>query len=104
MRGFDTFWDCASMHPHQPPGCRLMPPWIPLRILLTYAAYCAFRPALVSPITCAQEIVAQATGWLAAQAQPFFLWLHFMDVHYPLSPLSSTCTHPPTKGFPGAAI
>ncbi|MEN8162916.1 MAG: sulfatase [Acidobacteriota bacterium] len=29
----------------------------------------------------------RATAWLQAQDGPFFMWLHFMDVHFPYQPL-----------------
>ena len=32
-------------------------------------------------------ITEQALVWLAKQDRPFFIWLHFMDVHYPYQPL-----------------
>jgi len=32
-------------------------------------------------------ITEQALAWLTDQRAPFFLWLHYMDVHYPYQPL-----------------
>jgi arylsulfatase A-like enzyme len=33
------------------------------------------------------QITEQGLQWVAAQDHPFFLWLHYMDVHYPYQPL-----------------
>lgn len=34
-----------------------------------------------------ETITEQALAWLAKQDRPFFVWLHYMDVHFPYQPL-----------------
>lgn len=38
------------------------------------------------PIINANEINNKATSWLQINSERFFLWLHYMDVHYPYMP------------------
>jgi len=38
------------------------------------------------PIVSAQQISRQAISWLKSHDDPFFLWLHYMDVHNPYVP------------------
>jgi arylsulfatase A-like enzyme len=35
------------------------------------------------PYPSARKVTTRARTWLAAASQPFFLWLHFMDAHWP---------------------
>lgn len=42
------------------------------------------------PIESADKVTSRATDWLADQSgdRPFFLWVHYMDPHYPWTPES----------------
>lgn len=42
--------------------------------------------AEVSYYTRAEEVNKRAINWLQGQKSPFFLWLHYMDLHYPFNP------------------
>jgi arylsulfatase A-like enzyme len=40
----------------------------------------------ISYYTRAEEVNKRAIDWLQGQQSPFFLWLHYMDLHYPFNP------------------
>lgn len=75
--GFDEFFEGES----RAPG--LVPP--PLR-----RAYDGARVLLNrAPITDGLEVTSRAISWLKGTRGPAFLWLHFMDTHFPYLPTSN---------------
>lgn len=98
--GFDTFVDFMEDESDDGPGSKLVD-WmqqvqhqIPenglLRDHLGLAArtFCSFTNN--SPIESAEVVTSRATDWLTDQSdqRPFFLWIHYMDPHYPWTPES----------------
>jgi arylsulfatase A-like enzyme len=49
------------------------------------------RPARL--YSSAQELTAQANHWLGEVEDPFFVWLHYMDIHWPYH-LEENLSHP----------
>lgn len=49
-------------------------------------AYLSVRKNPNSPYASADEVNSKAISWLEKSSAPFFMWLHYMDVHSPYSP------------------
>lgn len=56
----------------------------------------------ISYYTRAEEVNNRAIDWLQSQQPPFFLWLHYMDLHYPLNPPVSFVQRVRPGGVPKA--
>jgi len=89
-RGFKTFWDSMERTPlTSKVGARLMPRLNPQSKLYRSLRRLARRfesGVGVSHYVRAGEITNKAIQWIAGATSPFFLWLHYMDLHYPFSP------------------
>lgn len=66
-----------------------------LRQPLTHRLLSLFkRPARPARLyASAQELTTQVSGWLSEVESPFFLWLHYMDIHWPYH-LGENLKHP----------
>lgn len=65
--------------------CTPRPRWgqsLPLRALHHLLSWVG-AGLLCPPYLNAAEVTERALGWLTDAAQPFFLWVHYMDVHWP---------------------
>jgi arylsulfatase A-like enzyme len=89
-RGFDHYWDShEATAMSSKVGARVMP-----RLREDSRLYRLLRRAVryfeaagdVSYYVRAEEVNRRALQWLTGVAQPFFLWVHYMDMHYPLNP------------------
>jgi arylsulfatase A-like enzyme len=91
-QGFDRFWDSLDKTPLTSKlGARAMG-------LLDYdSRLYKFLRRLVRGFEAhtgtayyarAEKVSAMAAEWLESQPAPFFLWIHYMDMHYPFSPPS----------------
>ncbi|MFN2286548.1 MAG: sulfatase [Anaerolineae bacterium] len=58
--------------------------------------------AEISYYTRAEEVNGRAIKWLQNQQSPFFLWLHYMDLHYPYNPPVSFVQRVRPEGIPKA--
>ncbi|HUW14840.1 MAG TPA: sulfatase [Anaerolineae bacterium] len=89
-RGFAHYWDAhEATAMSSKVGARVMPRlredsrlYRLLRRLVRYFE----AGAGVSYYVRAEEVNRRALQWLAEAAEPFFLWVHYMDMHYPFSP------------------
>lgn len=52
--------------------------------------YCAYRGRM--PKEPAERVTGAATDWLVEAEEPFFLWVHLMDPHYPWPPSGGVST------------
>lgn len=89
-RGFATFWDSSEQTPvTSRVGAKVMN-WISsdswLYRLLRRAARQFESSVGLSHYVRAEKVTEMAVQWLSEQEQPFFLWLHYMDMHYPYAP------------------
>jgi arylsulfatase A-like enzyme len=91
-RGFHTFWDSSEQTPvTSKVGARVMP-----RINTDSKLYRLLRRLVrqfeagvgLAHYAPAAKVTAMALDWLGGQPSPFFLWIHYMDMHYPYAPPS----------------
>lgn len=89
-KGFELFWDSREKTPMTSKlGTQIMP-----RLNHESHLYRLLRKLLrsfeievgVSHYVQAEVVTAQAIDWLRQSESPFFLWVHYMDMHYPFSP------------------
>lgn len=89
-QGFEHYWDShEATGMSSKLGARVMP-----RLRQDSRLYRLLRRLVrsfearagVSYYVRAEEVNRRALQWLAGVAQPFFLWVHYMDMHYPLNP------------------
>ena len=94
-RGFDLFVDFWDVHPRH--GDQRAGGWRALKrkahdalgrrdlgaLMLYQAAFQAEGGQYLS----GGVIAGEGLAWAREQDRPFFLWLHFMDVHFPYTPL-----------------
>jgi arylsulfatase A-like enzyme len=95
-RGFELFIDFWDVHDRTGSG-RRKGPWAATKKSIHDAmgrknlGFLMLFQALVQAeggqYLTGSQITEQALAWLADRRGPFFLWLHFMDVHYPYQPL-----------------
>ncbi len=95
-RGFDLFVDFWDIHPrhgsHGRSGRlralrRRMHDALGRRDLGALMLYQAAFQAEGGQYLSGAVIAEQGLAWAREQDRPFFLWLHFMDVHFPYTPL-----------------
>lgn len=92
-RGFDEFWDSRDHTPiSSRAGARLIP-----RLAHNTLIYRLLRRLIrrfessigLSHYTKGGAVTDQALAWLNHSEKPLFLWIHYMDMHYPFSPPES---------------
>lgn len=109
-RGFDTFYDFNKPSKTKNPfrtklidfGSRLTSALnendvlykFLKRLVVFYNRYFK-KPGI--PHARAEEINKKALSWLEKCSGPFFLWVHYMDAHYPYTPLSKVFGPPISK-------
>jgi len=95
-RGFDLFVDFWDVHPRHGTGGRpsrlrslrrRMHDALGRRDLGALMLYQAALQAEGGQYLSGEVIAEQGLAWVREQDRPFFLWLHFMDVHFPYTPL-----------------
>ena len=89
-QGFEHFWDSREKTAvTSKVGARIMPRLNQdsrlYRLLRRMVRYLEAKTG-VSYYTGAEEVTDRAVRWLRGQVQPFLLWVHYMDMHYPFSP------------------
>jgi len=89
-RGFQVFWDSSQKTPITTRlGARFMAHLhqeAPIyRLLRRFARQFESSLGLAHYVR-AQPVTSMAVRWLQNQPRPFFLWLHYMDLHYPYAP------------------
>lgn len=102
-RGFQVFWDSSQQTPFTTRlGARLMTHLrheSPLyRLLRRFARQFESSFGLAHYLQ-AQPLTNLAVHWLQAQPRPFFLWLHYMDLHYPCAPPARFLKRVHPRGF-----
>jgi len=95
-RGFELFIDFWDVHDRRGSGAR-KGVWTTLKNAFhdalgrrSLGALMLFQAAVLpegGQYLTGGQITEQGLQWVAAQERPFFLWLHYMDVHYPYQPL-----------------
>ncbi|MGC9347637.1 MAG: sulfatase [Anaerolineae bacterium] len=105
-KGFDRFWDSMEATPAVSKLAARVAP-----LLKTESPIYRFLRRLIRRFetqteatyyTRAEEVNARAVSWLSEQQDPFFLWLHYMDLHYPFNPPSSFVQRIRPAGIPKA--
>ncbi len=96
QRGFDLFVDFWDVHPRRGAAGRSgstkalrrrFHDAIGRRSLAALMLYQAALQGEGGQYLTGPVIAEQGLAWAREQEEPFFLWLHFMDVHYPYTPL-----------------
>jgi arylsulfatase A-like enzyme len=95
-RGFELFIDFWDVHDRMGSG-RSRGPWAAAKKSIHDAMgrknlgflmlFQALLQAEGGQYLTGNQITEQALSWLSDRKDPFFLWLHYMDVHYPYQPL-----------------